>query len=73
MTPRQSAAVHLPALDETFDRLRSTFGAKLESLTTPDGSWGTDPTADWPRLPGLPWTPPWPPVDNSKSSKRAKR
>lgn len=51
MTPRQSARQHLPDLDQTFDELARRFGARLETLTTPDGTWGADPTADWPRLP----------------------
>ena len=61
LTPRQSARRHLPELDQTFDRLRSTFGATLECLTTPDGTWGTDPTADWPRLVDPQPIPAWPP------------
>ena len=62
MTPRKSAAKFLPQLDREFARLKATFGAKLETLTTPDGSWGTDPTEGWPRVNGTdlhrPWQPP---------------
>lgn len=52
MTPRQSARRHLPELDATFDQLKATFGpgVVLEHLATPDGTWGSDPTADWPRV-----------------------
>lgn len=63
MTPRQSAAVHLPELAQTFDRLKAVFGpgVTLECLTTPDGTWGADPTADWPRLVDPQPLPQWPP------------
>ena len=58
MTPRQSAAQHLPQLTREWSALEDTFGrVTREHLVTPDGTWGADPTADWPRLPGLPWTP----------------
>ena len=64
MTPRQAAALHLPELDRTFDRLKATFGpgTRLELLETPAGTWGRDPTAGWPRVRGdefaaEPWQP----------------
>lgn len=40
MTPRQAAALHLPELDRTFDRLKATFGpsVKVELLETPSGA-----------------------------------
>ena len=45
MTPRQSAAVHLPCLDASHALLVDRFSAKLVHLVTPDGRWGREP--DW--------------------------
>ena len=61
MTPRHSARQHLPALVESFDALKATFGASLEYLTTPDGTWGQDPTEGCPRLTNPQPLPEWPP------------
>jgi len=61
VTPRKSARTHLPELDQSFPELQAKLGAKVETLTTPDGTWGTNPTADWLTLHALPWPKKWTP------------
>ena len=64
ITAGSSANRHLPGLVGLVDELRAAFGpgVTLETLTTPDGTWGADPTEGWPRVNGTdlhrPWQPP---------------
>jgi len=64
MTPRQSAAQHLPQLAAEWPELLGTFGpgVTLETLTTPDGQWGKDQTESWPRVNGIDLHRPWQPT-----------
>lgn len=68
ISPRRSARAHLPALDESFPWLRSTFAASLERLTTPDGEWGEDPLAG---MVAVPLADLMPPSDHFQRAVRA--
>ena len=63
VTPRQSAAVHLPELAELHALLKTTFGAEMVHLVTPDGEWGYAPEwTCWPcvlgtDIPRFSWNP----------------